>query len=122
MFRRMRSPELARLLRQRPRFSVFTSISQVAAALWDLGEDEVAARAIVMAEKDLAGIERICAWYESPQYPLPMSGQRITHRHVTAFAAITYFEGAVRPLTRTRRRPERNRPSQYTPLPPDPGR
>jgi hypothetical protein len=74
-----------------------------------------------MSDADLAGVQAIAAWYEDPDYPLPMSGQRITHNHVTAFAAVTFFEGRVRPLQRTRRRPEKDRPAEYAPLPPDPG-
>jgi hypothetical protein len=114
--------ELKRLLRGKPNFRVHTSKSQVAAALWDYGEDELAARAMGMTDAELASVENISAWYEDPEYPLPMSGQRITHNHVNAFAAVTLFEGRVRPLAQTRRRPERNRPAIYDPEPPAPGR
>lgn len=110
--------ELKKLLQGKPDFKVRTSTSQVAAALWDYGEDELAARAIGMADAELASIENISAWYEDPTYPLPMSGQRITHNHVNAFAAITLFEGRVRPLARTRRRPQRDRPEAFEPRPP----
>ncbi|MET0865333.1 MAG: hypothetical protein ABWZ98_13450 [Nakamurella sp.] len=109
--------ELAELLQGRPNFNVYTSKSQVAAALWDYGEDDLAARAIRMTDDQLVGIQHISAWYENPEYPLPMTG-RISHQHVQAFAAITLFEGRVRPLTRTRRRPVRGRPADYAPLPP----
>ncbi|MCB0909153.1 MAG: hypothetical protein KDB63_18770 [Nocardioidaceae bacterium] len=110
--------ELARLLRGRPNFRVHTSKSQVAAALWDYGEDDLAERAMAMSDDELARIENISAWFEDPSYPLPMTGQRITHNHVNAFAAITLFEGRLRPLNRTRRRPERGRPDRFNPLPP----
>ena len=113
--------DLTELLRGRPQFHVFSSQSQVAAALWDFGEDDLAARAIDLSSAELAAVERISAWYEHPGYPLPVDG-RITHRHVGALAAVTFFEGRLRPLARTRRRPERDRPAAYTPLPPDPGR
>ncbi len=112
--------ELKKLLRGKPNFNVHNSKSQVAAALWDYGEDELAARAIDMTDAELASIENISAWYEDPAYPLPMSGQRITHNHVNAFAAITLFEGRVRPLARTRRRPQRDRPGAFEPQPPSP--
>jgi hypothetical protein len=49
---------------------------------------------------------------------LPVEGQRITHNHVTALAAITFYEGAVRPLARTRRRPQKKRPAEFQPEPP----
>ena len=102
----------------KPNFKVRTSKSQVAAALWDYGEDELAARALDMSDTELHDIENISAWYEDPSYPLPMSGQRITHNHVNAFAAVALFEGAVRPLAQTRRRPQRNRPATFEPRPP----
>jgi hypothetical protein len=110
--------ELARLLQGRPNLRVHVSKSLVAAALWDYGEDDLAARAIDMSAEDLSNIESISAWYEDPNYPLPLNGQRITHNHVNAFAAITLFEGAVRPLSRSRRRPQKDRPAAYLPLPP----
>jgi hypothetical protein len=116
--RRVEQAELKKLLRGRPNFRVHTSKSLVAAALWDYGEDALAERAIAMTDEDLAKIEAISAWYEDPSYPLPLSGQRITHNHVSAFAAITLFEGRVRPLTQSRRRPQRDRPTAYNPEPP----
>jgi hypothetical protein len=113
--------DLTELLHGRPHFHVFTSRSQLAAGLWDFGEDDLAARAVTLTDVELAAVERIAAWYEHPGYPLPVTG-RVTHRHVGALAAVTYLEGRIRPLARTRRRPERDRPAAYTPLPPDPGR
>ena len=104
----------------RPNFHVSFSRSAVAASLWDYGEDELADRALKMTDADLRHIQAIAANYEDPAYALPVTGQRITHNHVTAFAAITYYEGEVRPLTRTRRRPQKNRPDRFAPLPPDP--
>ena len=115
MARRAARGELKKLLRGKPNVQVHTSKSQVAAALWDYGEDELAVRAIDMTDSELHDIENISAWYEDASYPLPMSGQRITHNHVHAFAAITRFEGAVRPLAQTRRRPQRNRPAAFEP-------
>jgi hypothetical protein len=100
---------------------VVTSKGNVAAALWDYGEDALAARAIVMSDQDLDAIERIEGWYEDPSYPLPMAGQVITHNHVSAFAAVTLFEGQIRPLARTRRRPQKDRPAEYQPRAPEPG-
>jgi hypothetical protein len=113
--------ELRRLIEGRPNFRVYFSRSAVAASLWDYGEDALADRALTMSDADLRGVQAIAANYEDPAYPLPIAGQRITHNHVTALAAITYFEKDIRPLTRTRRRPERTRPTRFTPLPPDPG-
>jgi hypothetical protein len=107
--------ELWKLLLGRPGVRVHFSRSQVAASLWDYGEDDLATRSLAMSDADLARIQAIASWYEDPNYPLPIHGQRITHNHVTALAAITFYEGAVRPLARTRRRPEKQRPSAFRP-------
>lgn len=103
---------LAELLQPVPRFAVHVSKMLIAQALWDYGEDELWGRALQMTDADHIKIERICAWYEAADYPLPLVGQRITHHHVNALAAITLFEGRVRPLARTRRRPEKGRPRE----------
>ncbi len=108
---------LWKLLSERPGVRMLFSKSQVAASLWDYGEDDLAHRSLGMTDAELAKIQRIAAWYKDPEYPLPVEGQRITNNHVVALAAITFFEGAVRPLARTRRRPEKNRPSELRPEP-----
>lgn len=69
-----------------------------------------------MSREDLLRIRNIAAHYENPDFSLPVQGQRITHNHVTALAAVTYFEGRVRPLARNRRRPEKDRPERFTPF------
>ena len=111
--RRAARAELKKLLQGRPDFTVHTPRHLIASALWDYGEDALAARALAMSEDERVKIDKISAWYEKPDYPLPMSGQRITHNHVAAFAAITLFEGHVRPLARTRRRPAKDRPAIF---------
>lgn len=116
----MKRSELRRLTKGRANFQVHFSKSAVAASLWDYGEDELADRALGMSDAALQSIQAIAANYEDRAYPLPITGQRITHNHVTALAAITYFEKDIRPLTRTRRRPARFRPARLTPLPRDP--
>jgi len=104
--------ERTRLLQGRPNFSFWFSKSQVAASLWDYGEDAAAACALAMSDDDLAGIQNIAAWYHDPSYSLPLTGQRITNNHVVAFAALTYFEGEVRALSRTRRRVQKAKPPE----------
>ena len=106
-----------------PRFNVYFSKSQTAASLWHYAEDELAERALAMSDAELQLIQNIAAHYENPEYPLPAEGQRITHNRVHPLAAITFFEGQVRPLARNRRRPEKNRPGRFAPvpLPPDHG-
>jgi len=105
-------------MKGRPNFKVHTSASMVATCLWDCGEDHLADRALAMSPGDLAAIQRIEAVYEDPNYPLPVGGQKITHRHVSALAAVAYFEGSLRPLARSRRRPEKQRPERFQPEPP----
>lgn len=107
-------------MRGRPDFTVRFSGNAVAASLWDYGEDDLADRTLQMTDADLGYIQAIAANYEDPAYALPMTGQRITHNHVIAFAAITYFEGKVRPLNQTRRRPQKQQPDRFTPQPPHP--
>lgn len=109
----MKALALSELLKPRPRFSVHTPQRLIASALWDYGEDALAMQALAMSDEERAQIDTISAWYEMSDYPLPMTGQRITHNHVAAFAAITLFEGAVRPLARSRRRPAKDRPSDF---------
>ena len=104
---------LGELLKPRPQFTVHTPKALVASALWDYGEDGLVPRALVMSEDDRRRIDRISAWYEMPDYPLPLDGQRVTHNHVVALAAITLFEGGVRPLARNRRRPSKGRPPEF---------
>lgn len=111
--RRRGSGDLRRLLKGRPNFTVATPRHLIASALWDYAEDALAQRALNMTAEEHDQVENISAWYAQPDYPLPMSGQRITHNHVAAFAAVTLFEGRVRPLTRTRRRPAKDRPAIF---------
>ena len=61
--------ELRRLMRGRPQFQVRFAKSQVAASLWDYGEDDLADHALAMSDKDLTRVQAIAAWYEDPAYP-----------------------------------------------------
>ena len=111
-------------MKGRDNFRVSTSPSLMAACLWDCGEDALAERALTMTPEEHEAIQRIEAVYENTDYPLPVEGQRTTHRHVTALAAVAYFEGSLRPLARARARPAKLRPArykpEYNPRPPDP--
>ncbi|WP_022877353.1 hypothetical protein [Microbacterium sp. B19] len=111
------SPEVLEALRGVPRFFVTVSETQIARSLWDYAEDALAERALAMTRTELLAIRRICAVFENPSYPLPIEGQNITHNHVSAMAAIALFEGGIRPLARTRRRPQKQRPGRFTPIP-----
>jgi hypothetical protein len=96
-------------------FEVHFSRTTAAAGLWDYGEDQLVDRALGMTDDELAAVRRIAAVYEDPGYPLPVRGQRITHNHVNALAVIAYLEGSLRPLARTRRRPQKERPAHLVP-------
>jgi hypothetical protein len=115
-----RSRDVRRAMKGRENFKTFFSRTQTAASLWDYAEDDLVEPALARSDDDLRAVQRIAAVYEDVDYPLPMSGQRITHNHVHAFAAVAYFEGRLRPLARTRRRNGRTRPANVQPLPPDP--
>jgi hypothetical protein len=78
------------------------------------GEDHLVERALGMTDRDLRGIWQLAAQYEDTAYPLPDPGQGITHNHFIAYAAVTYFEGHLRPLARGRRRPQKDRPAQVS--------
>ena len=108
--RRMQPMSLAEL--SKPRLQVQVSLSKrlIARALWDYAEDAHVQRALDLTEDEHAKVQHICAWYDLPEYPLPVSGQRITNNHVCALAAITLFEGSVRPLAQMRRRPAKSCP------------
>jgi hypothetical protein len=84
--------ERRRLMRGRLNFKVNFSRIAVAASLWDYGEDGLADKALRMTDAELRHAQAIAANYENPAHALPMTGQHVTHNHVTAFAAITYFE------------------------------
>jgi len=66
-----------------------------------------------MTDEELDAVMRISAVYEDPDYPLPVAGVRISHGHVDALATIAYFEGSLRPLTRVRRRAQKDRPQRF---------
>lgn len=98
----------------------YATRSTVASALWCYGEDPLANRLLATSDRELRDVQTIAAHYEDPSFPLPVSAKRITHAHVVALAAITYFEGRVRPLARARSRPIADRPERFTPVAPDP--
>lgn len=111
--------DVVHALQGRDRFSVAASWSQIACSLWEFGEDELADQVLVMTEEDLGAVLRISAVYEDPGYPLPVETVKISHGHVRALAAIAYLEGSLRPLSRERRRPKKDRPGRFEPKPLD---
>lgn len=111
-----------RAMRGRPNVFVYFSRSQVAAALWDYGEDELVDKTLHMSDRQLGRMQRVASTYEDASCPLPIKGQRITRNHATALAAVTDFDRRLRPLAQNHRRPAKNRPAHLAdPVPPDPG-
>lgn len=67
-----------------------------------------------MSDDELRDVQTIAGHYEDPANPLPVEdGRRITHAHVMALAYVTYVEGEVRPLARSRRRAQKGRPEHF---------
>lgn len=96
----------------RPGFHFHFTQEAAAAALWDYAEDHLVEPMLAVSHDDLRLVQNIAAVYEDPDYGLPLDG-RIAHNHVMALAAVTFFE-SLRPLARTRRRPEKQRPPALT--------
>jgi hypothetical protein len=70
-------------------FRISFSRELTAASLWDFGEDHLMNRAMQMTVEDLNRVQELAAQYEDPSYPLPDPGQRVSHGHVIAYAAVT---------------------------------
>lgn len=95
-------------------FHVVFSRGQAARELWAFGEDELAERALRIPEIQLPGLWETAAAYYDANYPLPVTGRRITLGHVAAFATMNHLEGALRPLARQRRRPAKTVPDHIS--------
>lgn len=92
-------------------FYLTFSSGQAARELWAFGEDDLAERALRIPEPELPQMWATAATYNDAHYPLPVTGRRITLGHVVAFAAMNHLEGALRPLSRQRRRPAKTVPA-----------
>ncbi len=92
-------------------FFVVFSRGMTAMCLWEFGEDAWVKPALAMTDGDLTKIQKLAAKYQDPYFALPDPGQAISTGHVIAHAAVTHFEGQLRPLARGRRRPTSQRPT-----------
>ncbi len=104
---RQEAERIARQGRSKSQLSFARDLASM--CLWDYGEDELSERALSLSDDEWELVQRVAATYRDPDYPLPLTGQRVVNGHVVAFAVITVLEG-LRPLARTRRRPARSRP------------
>ncbi|WP_378143866.1 hypothetical protein ACFJGV_10525 [Cnuibacter sp. UC19_7] len=86
------------------------SAAQGAADLWKYGEDALVESALAIPDDDLPGL-----WLSAGRYfiggrdALPLHSALYADKAI-AFALIQYFEGALRPLARERRRAQKTMP------------
>lgn len=83
-------------------FEITFDRNLLAEVLWEYGEDELAARASQLSDRDLEEIQRLVAWHHvnDPEEERPrLLGGRIMSR-----GAIDFFEGEGRDTKRRRRR------------------
>ena len=88
------------------------SIGVAAADLWLFGEDDLAHAALKLSDEQLFHAWLHAARYYDADYPLPVTGRRVTLGHVVAFAVMAVLEGRLRPLARQRRRPAHAMPAE----------
>ena len=113
------SCQAARVVDREP-FVVVFSAHQAAAALWDYGEDDLVDRALALDEDELRQTWVLAARLWAPDR-LPEDHRRVTLGRISAYAVVAHLEGEVRPLARTRRRPQKDRPPALAdprPVPP----
>lgn len=101
------------------RTRVIFSAEQAAAALWTYGEDELADRAMLIADSDLPSLWVWAGEHWRVDHDLPLKARLILDK-ITAFAAMQFLEGGVRPLAQERRRPAKVMPERFRDAPPVP--
>jgi len=84
--------------------TVVFSREVLADCLWAHGEDALANQALSVSDSELTRIQSLAATFHDPSFPLPVQGVKVKNSHVVALAAVTHFEGSLRPLARDRRR------------------
>ena len=96
---------------------VIFSAEQAAAALWTYGEDALVDRAIQISDDDLPSLWAWAGDHWYPDHGLPLESRLILDK-ITAFAAMYFLEGRVRPLAQERRRPKNRMPEHLRNAPP----
>jgi len=100
--------------------NVIFSAEQAAAALWTYGEDDLVERALALADGQMPILWSIAGSHWTTDHGLPLNSKLVLDK-VTAFAAIEFIEGRVRPLAQERRRPKAKMPERLRnarPVPP----
>ena len=90
---------------------VIFSAEQASAALWTYGEDELADRALLILERDLPSLWAWAGDHWREDHELPLKARLVLDK-ITAFAAMDFLEGRVRPLKHERRRPRKAMPER----------
>jgi len=93
------------------RTTVVFSAEQAAAALWTYGEDDLAERALALTDGQMPTLWSIAGSHWTRDHGLPVSSKLVLDK-VTAFVAIEFIEGRVRPLAQERRRPRAKMPER----------
>ncbi len=75
----------------------------LAEALWEYGEEALAAAALQLGEDDLHQVQLLAVWHREND-PEPASGPKLTNGRIMARAMIEYVEGTARDTKRQRRR------------------
>lgn len=88
----------------------------LAEALWEYGEDELAAAALDLSEDDLHQVQLVAVWHHKND-PDPPDGPKLTGARVMARAMIECVERRSRDTKRTRRRTRPSEEAYSTGLP-----
>jgi hypothetical protein len=86
-----------------PNFRIAFRRDILAEALWEYGEEELAAAALQLGEDDLHQVQLLAVWHDQND-PEPASGPKLTNARIMARAMIEFVEGSARDTKRQRRR------------------
>lgn len=75
----------------------------LAECLWELGEEELAERALALSDAELEAVGDLALWHRH-HHPDPPGGPRVTNGRTLAWGMIDLVEGAGRDTARRRRR------------------
>ena len=81
-----------------------------AAELWAYGEERLAEVVLAFTDDELVSAWKTASTYNDVNYPLPVQRRNPSNGQVVCFACMNQVEGELRPLSRTRRRPDKKLP------------
>jgi hypothetical protein len=88
---------------------VWTERTSLAEELWRYGEDELSKRVLLLPTRTMEAIGERADWHLAHGEARP-SGDSMLIDKALALAAVEVLEGAERPLTRAKRRPQQDFP------------